>query len=160
MPRPPVFVYLVFLLSPTGVLLSSTHVPPFTHGCPPFTHACPSFHPRVLLLPSTRVPPFIHACSSFHPRVSSPRPPSHARPQARKLWGLLEKKYAGGDFSHTFGALDPVQVQNSRPFFDTQSLDREGTIVGTKYKTFRDTSFLDRTHNMAQSRRGCRITGQ
>lgn len=30
--------------------------------------------------------------------------------QARKLWELLEKKHALGDFSHTFGALDPVQV--------------------------------------------------
>lgn len=30
--------------------------------------------------------------------------------QARKLWDLLEKKQAKGDFSHTFGALDPVQV--------------------------------------------------
>lgn len=31
--------------------------------------------------------------------------------QARKLWELLEKKHAHGDFSHTFGALDPVQVR-------------------------------------------------
>lgn len=30
--------------------------------------------------------------------------------QARKLWDLLEKKQADGSFSHTFGALDPVQV--------------------------------------------------
>lgn len=30
--------------------------------------------------------------------------------QARKLWDLLEKKQADGAFSHTFGALDPVQV--------------------------------------------------
>lgn len=34
--------------------------------------------------------------------------------QARKLWDLLEKKHARGEFSHTFGALDPVQV-NHKP---------------------------------------------
>lgn len=44
--------------------------------------------------------------------------------QARKLWDLLEKKHGRGDFSHTFGALDPVQVKklktvSSKAFFNT-----------------------------------------
>ncbi|CAO3650234.1 unnamed protein product [Cunninghamella echinulata] len=30
--------------------------------------------------------------------------------QAKKLWKLLEKNKATGETSHTFGALDPVQV--------------------------------------------------
>eukprot|EP00903_Cladosiphon_okamuranus_P014471 g13424.t1 len=39
--------------------------------------------------------------------------------QARKLWELLEKKHALGDFSHTFGALDPVQVIEMAPHLET-----------------------------------------
>lgn len=29
--------------------------------------------------------------------------------QAKKLWGLLKKHYLNKTFSHTYGALDPVQ---------------------------------------------------
>ncbi|CAN0131923.1 unnamed protein product [Pylaiella littoralis] len=39
--------------------------------------------------------------------------------QARKLWELLEKKHAVGEFSHTFGALDPVQVIEMAPHLET-----------------------------------------
>eukprot|EP00904_Undaria_pinnatifida_P004702 jgi/Undpi1/14232/HiC_scaffold_9.g03881.m1 len=39
--------------------------------------------------------------------------------QARKLWDLLEKKQADGTFSHTFGALDPVQVIEMAPHLET-----------------------------------------
>ncbi|CAM9310521.1 unnamed protein product, partial [Sphacelaria rigidula] len=39
--------------------------------------------------------------------------------QARKLWELLESKQTTGGFSHTFGALDPVQVIEMAPHLET-----------------------------------------
>lgn len=35
--------------------------------------------------------------------------------QSNKLWSLLTKLYAKGGYSHTFGALDPVQVTQMAP---------------------------------------------
>lgn len=39
--------------------------------------------------------------------------------QAKKLWGILQKNKATGETSHTFGALDPVQVTQMAPHLDT-----------------------------------------
>ncbi|CAM9876957.1 unnamed protein product [Discosporangium mesarthrocarpum] len=39
--------------------------------------------------------------------------------QAKKLWDLIEEKHATGGFSHTFGALDPVQVIEMAPHLET-----------------------------------------
>jgi isocitrate lyase len=38
---------------------------------------------------------------------------------AKKLWTLIEKNKATGETSHTFGALDPVQVSD---FYDFERL--------------------------------------
>lgn len=52
--------------------------------------------------------------------------------QARKLWDLLEKKHALGDFSHTFGALDPVQVNNQVVLRRNKNFRYHTTFVGDK----------------------------
>ncbi|KAI8974096.1 isocitrate lyase [Pilobolus umbonatus] len=39
--------------------------------------------------------------------------------QAKKLWSLLQKNKETGGTSHTFGALDPVQVTQMAPHLDT-----------------------------------------
>ncbi|KJE96888.1 isocitrate lyase [Capsaspora owczarzaki ATCC 30864] len=39
--------------------------------------------------------------------------------QAKKLWNLLAKRKAEGTVSHTFGALDPVQVVQMAKYLDT-----------------------------------------
>ncbi|OBZ89491.1 Isocitrate lyase [Choanephora cucurbitarum] len=39
--------------------------------------------------------------------------------QAKKLWGILQNNKATGNTSHTFGALDPVQVTQMAPHLDT-----------------------------------------
>ncbi|KAM0746478.1 isocitrate lyase [Meredithblackwellia eburnea MCA 4105] len=43
--------------------------------------------------------------------------PSNA--QGKKLYNLLKAKYAKGDVSHTYGALDPVQVTQMAKYLDT-----------------------------------------
>ncbi|KAG1139294.1 hypothetical protein G6F37_011859 [Rhizopus arrhizus] len=39
--------------------------------------------------------------------------------QAKKLWSILQSNKANGTTSHTFGALDPVQVTQMAPHLDT-----------------------------------------
>jgi isocitrate lyase len=39
--------------------------------------------------------------------------------QGKKLWSLLEKHYANGTPSHTYGALDPVQVTQMAKYLET-----------------------------------------
>lgn len=39
--------------------------------------------------------------------------------QAKKLWEILQRNKANGGTSHTFGALDPVQVSD---FYDFERL--------------------------------------
>ena len=39
--------------------------------------------------------------------------------QAKKLWRTLQQNKATGETSHTFGALDPVQVTQMAPHLDT-----------------------------------------
>lgn len=39
--------------------------------------------------------------------------------QARKLWALMKQLKSEGKFSHTFGALDPVQVVQMAPHVST-----------------------------------------
>ena len=40
---------------------------------------------------------------------------SFSSQQSDKLWGLLTRLYKVGGYSHTFGALDPVQVIQMAP---------------------------------------------
>lgn len=44
---------------------------------------------------------------------------SFSNAQSRKLFALLEKLYKAGGYSHTFGALDPVQVTQMAPHLST-----------------------------------------
>ena len=39
--------------------------------------------------------------------------------QAKKLWQILQQNKRTGHTSHTFGALDPVQVTQMAPHLDT-----------------------------------------
>ncbi|CEP15244.1 hypothetical protein [Parasitella parasitica] len=39
--------------------------------------------------------------------------------QAKKLWKILQQNKENGETSHTFGALDPVQVTQMAPYLDT-----------------------------------------
>lgn len=39
--------------------------------------------------------------------------------QGKKLWSILQSNKANGTTSHTFGALDPVQVTQMAPHLDT-----------------------------------------
>lgn len=39
--------------------------------------------------------------------------------QAKKLWALLQKRFADRDVSFTFGALDPIQVAQMAKYLDT-----------------------------------------
>lgn len=37
----------------------------------------------------------------------------------KKLWDILQRNKATGETSHTFGALDPVQITQMAPHLDT-----------------------------------------
>ncbi|KAI8874307.1 isocitrate lyase, partial [Ramicandelaber brevisporus] len=39
--------------------------------------------------------------------------------QAKKLWAIVEKRFAEGTASHTFGCLDPIQVAQMAKYLDT-----------------------------------------
>lgn len=50
-----------------------------------------------------------------NPSSTAPKNASYSNTSSLKLYSLLEKLYAKGGYSHTFGALDPVQVTQMAP---------------------------------------------
>eukprot|EP00127_Corallochytrium_limacisporum_P006527 Clim_evm58s229 gene=Clim_evmTU58s229 len=61
----------------------------------------------------------LHTAEDVVPLKGTYREDYFSRLMAKKMWTLLEKKFANKEMSHTFGALDPIQVTQMAKYMET-----------------------------------------